>query len=124
MVGILADKVYDVTDIEGAAIEDAPRVGMRWRPDYVRGIGKRQNQFIIIPDLQRIFENEGRKSTTWHADERAAFHFDLGTRHHMTLGLKGKLGLGFGLLIVMICGLGGYSLLQMDGIDRRSRRSR
>ena len=38
----------------------------------------------------------------------------------MTLGLKGKLGLGFGLLIVMICGLGGYSLLQMDGIDRRS----
>ena len=72
VVGILADKVYDVTDIEGAAIEDAPRVGMRWRPDYVRGIGKRQNQFIIIPDLQRIFENEGRKSTTWHADERAA----------------------------------------------------
>ncbi len=73
VVGILADKVYDVTDIEGAAIEEAPRVGIRWRPDFVRGIGKRQSQFIIIPDLQRILESEGRKSSTWHADERAAF---------------------------------------------------
>ncbi len=72
VVGILADKVYDVTDIESAAIEEAPRVGMRWRPDYVRGIGKRQGQFIIIPDLQRILESEGRKSSTWHADERAS----------------------------------------------------
>lgn len=60
IVGILADKVYDVTDIEAAAIEDAPRVGMRWRPDYVRGIGKRRGDFIIIPDMRRIFEIEGR----------------------------------------------------------------
>ena len=72
IVGILADKVYDVTDIEPAAIEEAPRVGMRWRPDYVRGIGKRRGDFIIIPDMQRIFEIEGRRSGTSTAEERAA----------------------------------------------------
>ncbi len=73
VVGILADKVYDVTDIEPAAIEEAPRVGMRWRPDYVRGIGKRQGNFIIIPDLNRIFETQGRKSAQVSAaDERIA----------------------------------------------------
>jgi purine-binding chemotaxis protein CheW len=72
VVGILADKVFDVTDIEPAAIEEAPRVGMRWRPDYVRGIGKRRGDFIIIPDMQRIFEIEGRRSgSTTAADERA-----------------------------------------------------
>jgi purine-binding chemotaxis protein CheW len=58
IVGILADKVHDVADIETAAIEEAPKVGMRWRSDYVRGIGKRNGDFIIIPDMGRIFENE------------------------------------------------------------------
>ena len=73
VVGILADKVYDVTDIEPAAIEEAPRVGMRWRPDYVRGIGKRRGDFIIIPDIHRIFELEGRRSgSPTPSEERAA----------------------------------------------------
>jgi purine-binding chemotaxis protein CheW len=58
IVGILADKVYDVTDIETGAIEEAPKVGMRWRPEYVRGIGKHNGDFIIIPDMGRIFGTE------------------------------------------------------------------
>lgn len=69
IVGVLADKVYDVTDIEPAAIEEAPRVGMRWRADYVRGIGKRDGSFIIIPDLGRIFETQGRRSASVAASE-------------------------------------------------------
>ncbi len=63
VVGILADKVYDVTDIEAADIQDAPRVGMRWRPDFVRGIGKRNGNFIIIPDLPRMFDLGGHNAT-------------------------------------------------------------
>ena len=59
VVGILADKVYDVTDIEPAAVEEAPRVGMRWRPEFVKGIGKRNGNFIVIPDLGRIFGTGG-----------------------------------------------------------------
>jgi purine-binding chemotaxis protein CheW len=58
IVGILADKVHDVADIETSAIEEAPKVGMRWRAEYVRGIGKRNGDFIIIPDMVRIFESE------------------------------------------------------------------
>lgn len=72
VVGILADKVYNVTDIEPAAIEEAPRVGMRWRPDYVRGIGKRNGGFIIIPELKRIFETQGRRSAPSSSEERPA----------------------------------------------------
>ena len=42
-------------------------------PDYVRGIGKRQGNFIIIPDLNRIFETQGRRSAPVTAqDERIA----------------------------------------------------
>ena len=69
IVGVLADKVHDVTDIEAASIEEAPKVGMRWRADFVRGIGKRNGGFIIIPDLGRIFETQGARTTPSTAPE-------------------------------------------------------
>lgn len=55
IVAILADRVHDVSDIEAATIENAPKIGMRWRPEYVRGIGKRGDEFIIIPEMGKIF---------------------------------------------------------------------
>jgi len=64
VVGIVADKVHEVTEIDAASVEDGPRVGMRWRADFVAGIGKRNGDFIIIPDLARIFELEGRNTAT------------------------------------------------------------
>jgi purine-binding chemotaxis protein CheW len=72
IVGILADKVHDVTDIEAASIEEAPRVGMRWRPEFIKGIGKRNGGFIIIPDMERIFETSaGRSLSAASSEERA-----------------------------------------------------
>ncbi|MBI5162950.1 MAG: chemotaxis protein CheW [Magnetospirillum sp.] len=55
IVGLLADKVFEVTEIGGASIEDTPAIGMKWRPEFVKGIGKRGSDFIIIPDIGRIF---------------------------------------------------------------------
>lgn len=65
VVGILADKVYDVTGLDPASIEAAPKVGMRWPADYVRGIGKRGEDFIIIPAMGPIFSaGDGMPSAT------------------------------------------------------------
>lgn len=58
IAAILADRVHDVTEVEAGSIESAPRVGIRWRPEYVRGIGKRGDEFIIIPEMGRIFSTE------------------------------------------------------------------
>lgn len=69
IAGILADKVHDVTDIEAASIEEAPRVGMRWRPEFVKGIGKRNGGFIIIPDMERIFETSAGSTPSPAASE-------------------------------------------------------
>lgn len=69
IAAILADKVYDVADIELTSVEEAPKIGMRWRSDYVRGIGKRAGDFIIIPNMDRIFSLEG---TDAHSEERHA----------------------------------------------------
>ncbi len=73
IAGILADKVHDVTDIEAASVEEAPKVGMRWRPEFIKGIGKRNGGFIIIPDMERIFEtSDGRSPSTAASEERPA----------------------------------------------------
>ncbi len=55
IVGILADKVHEVTEIAEAAMEQTPRIGMRWRPEFIKGIGKRGDDFIIILDIDRVF---------------------------------------------------------------------
>ncbi|CAK0764504.1 purine-binding chemotaxis protein CheW [uncultured Gammaproteobacteria bacterium] len=58
MVGALADKVYEVTEVAAAALEDVPRIGMRWRAEFIRAIGKRGNDFIIIADIDQVFASE------------------------------------------------------------------
>ncbi|HWL18236.1 MAG TPA: chemotaxis protein CheW [Bradyrhizobium sp.] len=55
IVGIHADKVYEITQVAASALEETPRIGMRWRPDYIRCIGKRGADFIVVLDVERIF---------------------------------------------------------------------
>lgn len=71
IIGILADRVHDVTDIEASTVEEAPKVGMRWRSEFVRGIGKRGEDFVIIPDMERIFAMDGSKASAREAQERS-----------------------------------------------------
>ena len=55
IVGIRADKVYEITEVAASALEDTPRIGMRWRSEFIRCIGKRANDFIVVLDIGRIF---------------------------------------------------------------------
>jgi purine-binding chemotaxis protein CheW len=59
-VGILADKVYEVTEVAGASLEETPKIGMRWRPEFIRCIGKRGTDFIVVLDIERIFSTQAR----------------------------------------------------------------
>ncbi|WP_036255483.1 chemotaxis protein CheW [Methylocapsa acidiphila] len=53
-VGIIADKVYEVTELSCANAQPTPRVGMRVRPEFVRFIAKWNEEFVTVPDLERI----------------------------------------------------------------------
>jgi len=55
LVGALADRVYEATELPAAALEEVPRIGMRWRGDFIRAIGKRGDDFIIIADIDQVF---------------------------------------------------------------------
>jgi purine-binding chemotaxis protein CheW len=64
LVGLKADKVNEVTVLEKAATENAPRVGMRWRQDFIRCLAKRDGDFIVVPNLERIFASGCHNATT------------------------------------------------------------
>jgi purine-binding chemotaxis protein CheW len=54
-VGLRADRVYEIAEMTAGSLEDTPRIGMRWRSEYVRCIGKRGGEFLIVLDLEGIF---------------------------------------------------------------------
>ncbi len=58
IIGTLADAVHNVMDIDPTAIEPPPKVGARWNTAFIRGIGKHNDEFIIILNVDRIFSAE------------------------------------------------------------------
>jgi len=58
VLGLLSDRVYEVTDLSDHALEPPPDIGMRWRSDYIRGVGRRGESFVIIFDLSRLFSDD------------------------------------------------------------------
>ncbi len=58
VLGGIADSVHEVIELDSSAIEPPPRIAMRWRTDFIQGMGKRGDDFIIILDVNRIFASE------------------------------------------------------------------
>ena len=54
VVGLLTDSVHEVIDIAIDQIDSSPRIGTRWRTEYIRGIGKYEEQFILLLDIDRV----------------------------------------------------------------------
>jgi purine-binding chemotaxis protein CheW len=58
VVGALADAVHEVVELDAANIEPAPRFGTRLAAEFIRGVGKRDDAFVILLDIDRIFNSE------------------------------------------------------------------
>jgi purine-binding chemotaxis protein CheW len=58
VLGLVADRVVEVIALGEDEIEPAPDIGARWRSDYIRGVGRRNGQFVIIFNLARLFADE------------------------------------------------------------------
>ena len=57
-IGIVADKVYEVTELDASTLQKTPPVGMHWQPEFVAGIAKWKDEFIVLPDMARILNAE------------------------------------------------------------------
>jgi purine-binding chemotaxis protein CheW len=55
IMGALADSVEEVIDLEPEQIQPAPKLGTSIKTDFIRGMGKRETQFLMILDIDRVF---------------------------------------------------------------------
>jgi len=58
VLGAMADSVQEVLDLEPDQIEPPPKIGTKLNTDFIRGMGKRDDEFIMILDLDMVFSVE------------------------------------------------------------------
>jgi len=58
VLGGIADSVHEVIELEPGSINPPPRIAMRRRTDFIQGMGKRGDDFIIILDVNAVFSSE------------------------------------------------------------------
>ena len=57
-LGILADSVKEVIELDLGTIKPPPRIGSKLETRFISGIGEQDNAFIIILNLSRIFSDD------------------------------------------------------------------
>jgi purine-binding chemotaxis protein CheW len=55
VLGALADSVQEVIDLGQGQIEPAPRIGTKLNTEFIKGMGKQDERFIIILDIDKVF---------------------------------------------------------------------
>lgn len=58
VVGLLADAVHEVVEIRPERVEKAPSFGAGPAADFLRGVGRLEESFVLILDIDRIFDAE------------------------------------------------------------------
>lgn len=55
VLGALVDSVQEVLDMEPDQIEPPPRIGTKLNTEFIRGMGKHNEHFVIILDIDKVF---------------------------------------------------------------------
>jgi purine-binding chemotaxis protein CheW len=58
VLGLIADRVYEVASLDDGRLEPAPDIGTQWRREYIRGVGRRGEHFVVVFDLGRLFASD------------------------------------------------------------------
>ena len=72
VLGALVDSVQEVMDLDPEQIEPAPRIGTRLNTKFIKGMGKRDNHFIIILDIDKVFSVDDLATVRNVSEESAA----------------------------------------------------
>jgi purine-binding chemotaxis protein CheW len=58
IIGALVDSVQEVFDLEPDQIEPAPKIGTQLKTEFIKGMGKRDDHFIILLNIDKVFTSE------------------------------------------------------------------
>ncbi|MFZ5452546.1 MAG: chemotaxis protein CheW [Thermodesulfobacteriota bacterium] len=55
MLGALVDSVQEVMELDPDQIEPPPRIGTRLNTKFIKGMGKQDDRFLIIIEIDKVF---------------------------------------------------------------------
>ncbi len=55
VLGALADSVQEVFELDPEQIEPSPSIGTHLKTEFLKGMGKRNEEFVLILDIDRVF---------------------------------------------------------------------
>jgi len=58
VLGLLADSVQEVLELDQESIKPAPRIGTKLDTGFIRGMGRQNDRFNIILDIDRVFSSD------------------------------------------------------------------
>lgn len=58
LLGIMVDSVQEVLSLGSDQIQPPPKIGTRLKTEFIRGMGRRDDAFIIILETERVFSEE------------------------------------------------------------------
>jgi len=58
MLGLVVDRVLEVATFRADQVEAAPDIGVKWRSDYIRGVVRRADGFVVLVDVACIFSTD------------------------------------------------------------------
>jgi purine-binding chemotaxis protein CheW len=58
ILGLLADSVQEVLELDQESIKPAPRIGTKLDTRFIKGMGSQNDRFNIILDLDRVFSSD------------------------------------------------------------------
>ena len=58
VIGLLADSVQEVIELGPGQIEPPPKIGSRLRVEFLKGMGKRDERFLMILDIDKVFSGD------------------------------------------------------------------
>jgi purine-binding chemotaxis protein CheW len=58
VLGCLADSVQEVIELDGGSIAPPPKIGTKLKTEFIKGMGRRDDRFIMILDIDRVFSTE------------------------------------------------------------------
>lgn len=58
VIGALVDSVQEVFEMDESMVEPAPRMGTHLRTEFIKGMAKKDEGFIILLDIAKVFSFE------------------------------------------------------------------
>lgn len=58
MLGAIVDEVQEVMEIDFASIQAVPTVGVKYKTEFIEGMVKLQEQFIMVLNLDLVFTSD------------------------------------------------------------------